>query len=193
MINEQRIRDLTARAMAAEQAESEGEVSGYSATAWSFVFRSLTEDEFTRLESMNDAGLSDFMFSDHSNDPAWEKMNDLMNFHEEWSYNPDFVDRLAKLSDKNMDDPSIWEWCLARMPITRKDYEFLTSLSEEHLESIAMGDGSPSMLGSESLYPAIQAAHPDYDLSALEPRLGAAYSLWEAHVMSHGDDWADHP
>lgn len=192
MINEQRIRDLTARAMAAEQAESEGEVSGYSATAWSFVFRSLTEDEFTRLESMNDAGLSDFMFSDHSNDPLWEKFNDLMNFHEEWSYSPDFVDRLAKLSDRNMDDPSIWEWCLARMPITRKDYDFLRNLNDEHLEAIALAR-TPDCEGDESPYHAIQAAYPNYDLSTLEPRLGAAYSLWEAHVISHGDSWADHP
>lgn len=192
MINERRIRDLANRVMVLEQAESEGEVSGYPLGAWSFVFRCLTEDEFNRLDVMNDAELNNFLFEDHSNDLLWEKFNDLLNFHEEWSYSPDFVDRLAKLSDRNMDDPSIWEWCFARMPITRKDYDFLRNLNDEHLEAIALAR-TPECEGDESPYHAIQAAYPDYDLSALEPRLGAAYSLWEAHVMSHGDDWANYP
>jgi hypothetical protein len=191
MRTEEDIRELARVAQKIEADENGSEVGTSGFHAWCYIFRAMSPEHFARLVAMSQPVLADFLMNDHSNDPAWEEFQDLFNFHEEWSYG-ELCDRLEKLSDKNMADSRIWEWCLARLPIRRKDYDFLCGLTDDHLEQIAMG-GSPQAWGDESRYPEIQAAHPDYNLADFEERLGKVYALWEAHAVIHGESWGEHP
>jgi hypothetical protein len=191
MNSESTVLELARIANQIEADELSGEIGVSGVQAWAFVFRSLNDQEFSTLKGLDKSALVNFLMNPHEGDPLWDKYMSLYTFYEDWS-SGDLCEQLADLSDRNMDDPDIWWWCFAHMPLTEADFKFLSGLSQDDLSEIALGN-SPQAHGSFSRYPEIQAAHASYDLGSLETRLGEAYSLWEAHVQTHGDSWKNHP
>lgn len=174
--------------LAHQFAEQEAEESGgnggdFGVNAWYFAFKQLSPQELADVEAK---GLT-FFFEDNSNDSLWEKVQDLISFWEEWSFG-ELCERMAKLSDRNMDEPEIWDWCFMHMVFTRQDYDFLCSLTDDEASEFALGN-SPDTQGEFSKYLEIAENHGGYDIVDLDARLGTAYSDWEAFVEKHTDQW----
>ena len=73
---ESRINVLAQRALDIEITDKEGMESASGLECWVYVFQGYSEDQVARLESMDGTTLTDFLMGDHSNDPAWELMQD---------------------------------------------------------------------------------------------------------------------
>jgi hypothetical protein len=175
------------------EAAPTGQGLEYGARAWAFVMRQLTFAECTELAAKG----PEFIFSDNSNDPLWEKVQDLLNFWEEWSYG-DLTELAAQACDDkaSLADSVVWEWILNHMAFSREDYEFCGALLETKNEELCYVFFQGSEYGSLTLDPHHEdfvKIKPGYDPEPLYNRLDAAYTLWETTVTSMGDEWRNQP
>lgn len=180
------IADIAKKFYEQELAESGGEGTEYGGRAWAFVFRQLTYAELVELEAKG----VEFIFTDNSNDPLWEKVQDLLNFWEEWSYG-ELCESLAKVCDERnspLGQSPVWEWMLQHIAFSREDYDFcnlLLAKGDEELTYTFFQGTSYGDLPSDPRAAEFKEIKPGYDPFPFYARLDAAHTLWEAA----GDDW----
>jgi hypothetical protein len=185
------ILDLAKRFSDYEAEQSRGTDSGseFFTGAWAWAFRQLSHEECATLDAKGPV----FLFEDNSNDSLWEKVQDLLNFFEEWYYS-EFAESLAAVCDDKgvLADPDVWHWMLLRIAFSREDYAFCNALLETKDEDLCYRFFQGSEYGSlanDPRYSEFTAIVPDYDSVPLHTRLDAAHTLWETAAMSQGEDW----
>lgn len=183
------IADIAKKFYDQEVEESGGHGTEYGVRAWAFVLRQLTYAEVTELTSKDIT----FIFSDNSGDPLWEKVQDLLNFWEEWSYG-----ELCELTSQRCDsrtplaDSEVWEWLFNHIAFSREDYAFCLALLEtknEELCYVFFGGSSYGSLVNDPALGDLQKIVQGYDPVPLSDRLDSAHMLWETMVTAMGDDW----
>jgi len=184
------ISDIAKKFYEQELAESGGEWTEYGARAWAFVFRQLTPAELAAVESLPVT----YFFEDNSEAPIWEKVQDLLNFWEEWSYG-ELCESLAKVCDERnspLGQSPVWEWMLQHIAFSREDYDFcnlLLAKGDEELTYTFFQGTSYGDLPSDPRAAEFKEIKPGYDPFPFYARLDAAHTLWEAAAQSRGDDW----
>lgn len=184
------IPEIAARFHQEELAQAGGYGTEYGGRAWAFVFRQLTHAELTELEAKG----VEFIFDDNSNDPLWEKVQDLLNFWEEWSYG-ELTESLANICDERsspLGDSQVWEWMLQHIAFSREDYDFcnlLLAKGDDELAHTFFQGTSYGDLPSDPRAAEFKDIKPGYDPFTFYARLDAAHTLWETASQSRGDDW----
>jgi len=172
----------------AEQSRGTDSGSEFFTGAWAWAFRQLSHEECAALDAKGPV----FIFEDNSNDPLWEKVQDLLNFFEEWYYS-EFCESLAKFGDKTpLADTDVWQWMLLRMAFSREDMKFCQELIDtknDELCYLFFHGSEYGSLANDPRYHEFTALVPGYDPVPLYTRLDAAYTLWTTNALSKGDDW----
>lgn len=176
-----------------EVEESGDQGTEYGARAWAFVFRQLTHAELTAVAALPVT----YFFEDNSEAPLWEKVQDLLNFWEEWSYG-ELCELTAQAADDKtpLADSVVWEWMFNHIAFSREDYAFCLALLEtkkEELTGIFFGGSSYGTIANDPRYHEFTAIVPGYDPVPLYTRLDQVHTLWETAAASMGDDWKSSP
>jgi hypothetical protein len=172
----------------AEQSRGTDSGSEFFTGAWAWAFRQLTFAECSELDAKGPV----YIFEDHSNEPLWEKVQDLLNFFEEWYYS-EFCESLAGFGDKTpLVDEEVWQWMLLRMAFSREDMAFCQALiatGNEELCYLFFHGSSYGTLANDPRYREFTTIVPGYDPVPLYTRLDAAYTLWETAALGRGENW----